>query len=341
MKAAFDLEGLLAPLQGTAPCGPDLEYDPAFLALQAAGAGKPEQQFGDTVIPAAPPDWAGVHAHALALAERTRDLRVAVWLVRSGARLHGWATALDGLRLLQGLLERHWAQVHPQLDPSEGDDAATARLNALEPLVHDSEGLADLRAAALTEARGGPRVRDAELATGAAEPLAGESVPHLAALHKALSSQPDADRIAAQLQQGQPAVQAIATAIEQALGPAQGPEFAPLLRLMKPLATLGAQLLPDGTTSHADAGAIPAATGSVARLQAASPSAPASRDDIRRTLQHACDWIEKNEPASPAPLLIRRAERLIGKSFLDIMRDLVPDGVREVEKLAGPTGDPS
>lgn len=339
MKAALDLDSLLAPLQGAAPCGADLEYEPEFLALLAAAAGKPEQQFDDTVIPAVPPDWATVHEHAQALAARTRDLRVAVWLMRSGARLHGWPAALAGLQLVQGLLERHWDQVHPQLDPAEGDDAATARLNTLEPLVHDAEGLADLRAAALTEARGGPRVRDAELAIGPAEPLAGESAPNLAALHKALSSRPDAAQVATQLQQGQPAVQAIAAAIEQALGPAQGPEFAPLLRLVKPLATLGAQLLPE--SSAADADAIPAATGSVARLQAASQAAPASRDDIRRMLQHACEWIEKNEPASPAPLLIRRAERLIGKSFLDIMRDLVPDGVREVEKLAGPTGDPS
>lgn len=339
MKVALDLDGLLAPLQGSAPCGSDLEYDPAFLALLAAGAGKPEQQFDDTVIPAIPPDWATVHEHALALAHRTRDLRVAVWLVRSGARISGWAAALDGLRLLQGLLERHWAEVHPQLDPSEGDDAATARLNALEPLVHDTEGLADLRAAGLTEARGGPRVRDAELAIGPAEPLAGESLPNLAALQQGLSARPDAAQIAAQLQQGHPAVQAVAAAIEQALGPAQGPDFAPLLRLLKPLAALGAQLLPGSTAAEADA--IPAATGSVARLQAAAPGTPASREDIRRMLQQACAWIEQNEPASPAPLLIRRAERLIGKSFLDIMRDLVPDGVREVEKLAGPTGDPS
>ena len=44
----------LAPLEGEgAPCGPDLEYDNAMLALNQAAAGKPESQFDA----GAPPDW--------------------------------------------------------------------------------------------------------------------------------------------------------------------------------------------------------------------------------------------------------------------------------------------
>src|SRR5260221_591329 len=50
-----ELEPLLSPLPGDAPCGADLEYDPAFLALQLAGPGKPEQQYRDTGIPAEEP----------------------------------------------------------------------------------------------------------------------------------------------------------------------------------------------------------------------------------------------------------------------------------------------
>ena len=48
-----------------------------------------------------------------------------------------------------------------------------------------------------------------------------------------------------------------------------------------------------------------------------------------------CEWIEHNEPSNPAPLLIRRAQRLMSKSFIDIIRDLAPGGVDEIEKLAG------
>ncbi len=37
----FELEALLAPLDDSVPCGPDLEYDPVFQALEQAGAGTP------------------------------------------------------------------------------------------------------------------------------------------------------------------------------------------------------------------------------------------------------------------------------------------------------------
>ena len=74
--AESQLESLLAPISADAPCGPDLEYDPAFQAMLDAGAGKPERQYGDKVYPAEPPDWPLVHEQAAQLAARTRDLRV-------------------------------------------------------------------------------------------------------------------------------------------------------------------------------------------------------------------------------------------------------------------------
>ena len=45
------------------PCGPNLEYDAAFMTLANAALGKPEQQYGETVIPAVDPDWKAVAAY--------------------------------------------------------------------------------------------------------------------------------------------------------------------------------------------------------------------------------------------------------------------------------------
>src|SRR3954466_7510869 len=111
--AEIDVDALLAPLSDAAPSGADLEYDAAFLALEEASRGKPEQQFGDTVIPAQEPDWRVMHEQALALFARTRDLRVGVHLLRAATRLHGIAGFAPALRLVHGLLERHWAHIYP------------------------------------------------------------------------------------------------------------------------------------------------------------------------------------------------------------------------------------
>ena len=40
----------ISDLIAEAPAGPDLSYDPEFLALEQAAQGKAEQQFGDTII---------------------------------------------------------------------------------------------------------------------------------------------------------------------------------------------------------------------------------------------------------------------------------------------------
>src|SRR5439155_26993567 len=71
-------------------------------------------------------------------------------------------------------------------------------------------------------------------------------------------------------------------------------------------------------------GARPAMTGEIR-----------SRDDALRMLELVCSYLELHEPSNPAPLFIRRAQRLIKKSFLEIVRDLMPDSLSQLEKLAG------
>lgn len=325
-----ELESLLSPLAADAPCGVDLEYDPGFLALQEAATGKPEQQYGDTLIAAEGPDWSKVNEQARQLAARTRDLRLAVWLVRSGARLTGLSGAVRGLQLVQALVERHWEHLHPQLDASDNNDP-TARVNALQPLLHAGAGLADLRAASLTGQRGSLTVRDIELALGGGEPMQGEAVPSGPAVLEAVAAAIAASaELGALMQAGQAAVQGLADSLDQRLPSTQGLEFAPLKKLLLCVA--------DAARKASVSGAEVAGNGATAA--AAAPTTLgvgtiATREDAIRALERACEWIERNEPSNPAPLLIRRSQRLMSKNFIDIVRDLIPDRIDEVEKLAG------
>ena len=327
---ALDLESLLAPLSGDAPCGANLEYDPAFQALEEAAAGKPERQY-DKVYPAEPPDWPTVRELALGLATRTRDLRIAVWLARSGAHVEGFPAALQGLQLLRGLIERHWEQVHPVLDAADNNDP-TARLNALAPLTRDA-GLGDLRVAALAPTRGSITVRDLELAFGNAEPRPGESMPTRDGAAPAVAAaQAQVAGLAEGMAQCSELVQGIETALDERLGKAVSPDLGALRKLLVCVSAAGRA--PQG---GAPAGADGAGDAVSAGLVAAKPSgAIQSREDAIRTLQRVSDWIERNEPSNPAPLLIQRAQRLMKKNFLEIIRDLVPEGLGQIEKLAGP-----
>ena len=52
-------------------------------------------------------------------------------------------------------------------------------------------------------------------------------------------------------------------------------------------------------------------------------------------LDLVCSYLERHEPSNPAPLFIRRAQRLIKKNFVEIVRDLMPDSLSQLERLAG------
>ncbi len=329
----FDIDSLLAPLAADAPCGNDLEYDPVFQALLEAAAGKPERQYGATVIAAVLPDWPAVRTHALALAERTRDLRVAVWLARSAAHTDGLPGVVQALQLLNGLVERHWEHVHPR---PEGEDLAEsiARLSALAPLTHP-HGLADFRCAALTPGRTGIKVRDIELAFGSAAALANEMVPTRAGLTPAIAAaQAQSPQLAALMQAGHLAVHNTAALLDAKLGKGVSPDLSPLEKLMQSLAAAAS------AAQGGDAGS-PQPQPGVGTPQplaggSAADGAIRSREDAMRTLDRVSDWIERHEPTNPAPLLIHRAKRLMTKNFLEIIRDLAPDSLGQVEKLAGP-----
>lgn len=333
---ALDLAALAQPVSAEQPCGVDLAYDPQFVALERAAAGKPEQQFGDKVYPAEPPDWQSVHELALALAARTRDLRVAVWLLRSRTRLFALADAAQGLQLLTGWARDFWADLHPQLDASDGLDA-TMRVNALAALSDPLAALADLRAAPLAAVRGSLRVRDIELALGADKAFPGEAEPTEAGVIEALTHFiAERPHVADDIRSIHEAALGLAECMAAKLPPAQQPDLTALTKLTGTLAMAVAKVHGEAPLSSSGGGE-PAAAAQLSGRPAAQGGAIASRADAARALELVCAWLEQNEPAHPAPLLIHRARRLLDKTFIDIVRDLIPDGgLNQIERIAGP-----
>jgi type VI secretion system protein ImpA len=324
--ASYEIEPLLAPLSDEEPCGPDLRYDPDNQALEQAGEGKPETQYGDKVFPAEPPDWPQVYELALGLAARTRDVRVAVWLARSGARLYGLPGAWRGLQLLRGLIEQRWNLVHPQLDAEDNNDP-TMRLNALVPLARPEALLADLRAAGLGSRRGSMTLRELELGLGRDEPHGDEPQPTESGVLQGLASL--TAEAAEALAGCAEAAQAIVDAVESQVGSA-APDLGALTRLLA-IGPLALRRIADAGEGDADAEPGEGGGGRAA----GGSGAIRNRSDATRELERVCEWLERNEPSNPAPLLIRRAQRLMNMSFIEIIQDMAPGGIDQVQTIAG------
>ena len=142
--APLDLTGELPDIDADAPAGPNLEFDAGFGELERAAQGKPEQQYGGTIIPAEEPNWKEVAAQAAALLDRTHDLRVLVHLAVARLQLSGLADFVSVLGMIRQQLDARWEHVHPQLDP-EDDNDPTLRANALLQLAEPVRVLRALR----------------------------------------------------------------------------------------------------------------------------------------------------------------------------------------------------
>ena len=347
----IEVEKFLGEISPEAPCGEDLTYDPAYLELERLARGTEERQVGDVVVPAEEPNWREVANAALALLERTRDLRVILYATVAALRVEGLPGLRDGLALLRATLERYWETLHPQLDPDDPDPIE--RVNLIAALVAPESNLGDpyrflrrIREAPLCDSRQLGRFcyRDIQLARGEIAPPSGGEAP------------PDASQIEAAFQDTDPELlqdtaraanealehlQAIDAFLTEALGAGKAPNLDAARSLLD-------QISREVSEQLARRGLAAPAAQPEAQAQEAPQEAPAgqrapqplsgeirSPQDVITALEKICRYYEANEPSSPVPLLLRRAQRLVSKSFVEIIQDLNPDGVRQIELICG------
>ena len=330
----LDVGTVLAETRETPPCGPNLEHDLSFFELEEAARGKPEQRTGDAVKPAEEPSWPKVIDRSQAILNRSKDLRVAVHLTRALVCTEGIPGLATGLSLIHGLLERYWEGIHPLLE-ADRDDDPTERLNALAPLIDPEVIVKDLRDTYLVSSReqGQLRSRDVEVAAGRLAPRTADpsTVKPISQIHSQIAAAFASDRsVPSAVREAHDRTVAIQALIAERVGASQALDFAPLEQPLQCLLEACDTAL--GVKGEADkedqtesgVGAVPMATGEIR-----------SRDDAIQMLEVVCNYLERHEPSNPAPLFIRRAQRLIKKSFLEIVRDLMPDSLSQLEKLAG------
>jgi len=333
----IDVESLVQAVPGSSPCGSDLEYDAEFLDLDRLVQGKPEQQMGSAVVPAQEPTWDAVRERALCLLHKTKDLRVALALLRALLVTDGFTGLRDGLAVLRGLVERHWDNLFPRLDRDDGNDPT--RVNVLMGLCDPAAVIERVRALPLLTSRSFGRfgLRDLAVAAGESPPAPGAKPLATSTVDGAFAEIPLADlqATAGSVHASLGHLAALEAALGAHLGEAKAPSFATLSRLLaqaeKLLAARLAQrspALPTGDPTGA------AAAGEIS-VAAAQPGMVASRDDVVRLVDRICEYYRQHEPSSPIPLLLQRCKRLVSASFLEIIRDVAPGALPQVEILRG------
>src|SRR5688572_21329815 len=346
----IDLEALTAPVEPDEPCGPDLDLsgDSAYLNFLAAAEGRLPSSYFDgkdesgalgRPFQFAKLELDGVVAGAAPILAKTRDLRLLVLLAKYcmlGREFEQFRTLI---RAIAALLTDRWEEVHPRAEEGEFQ----ARLVAVESIDVQPTVIMPLQFLPLMEHRrfGTVSYRSYLIATGAITPREGEDVVDLSTIEKIIREtgtppliakrseftelgdalnaigrvwlEKDSSGPAVHLDKIVEVVSKIVSFLDEAVT-----RLDPNSALVPPKAedSEGAAA-EDGS----DADILSGKTGVAGRVTNSAEAAAA--------LNAVAGYFSRNEPSSPTLLLVRQANQLLGKSFLEVMRTLVPTHVEQ------------
>jgi type VI secretion system protein ImpA len=345
----FDIESLFSEVSAESPCGEDISYDQDYLALERLLQPKGGGVIGEEEA-AEEPNWSEVADKSYELLRRSKDLRAVMYFTVALLKLEGFAGLRDGLYLLRGLLERFWDNMYPQLDPEDNNDPLE-RINILSALspgtVSEQDPMKFKQRAMevpLCDSRqmGRFSFRDIQIAKGVV------TVPEEQRAQVPEMSVIDAAFRDSEIEKLQSSFEAIESAIGHASAAmelfserafqSQSPDLSDFLTLLKNIRKFLQEHLGGEVAGAAGEGeaVVPAAGG---RGGVQVPGSIQSPQDAMKVLDKVCEYFERHEPSSPVPLLLRRAKKLVSKNFLEIIENMCPGAMSEVETVSGASKD--
>ncbi len=310
----LDLDQLIAPIPGENPAGTPLDISIRQELDQAREDFEVHPIEGD--IPKNPEFDKIVDISLENLCTQSKDLRLAVYLTEGLTKENGFPGLRDGLKLLGLMISQCWDRMHPALDP-EDPESPEARGDLLLNLLNDNQrGLLfpyTVRSAPLVLVDGTPRSYQekteaddgkGELTTTdfeKAQPLnndiaedVDQALEELGNLHKALDEK---------LENAAPRLLELEKAIQ---------DCKRFLAYIQPEEEEAEE--EDEEESNGEAGTTPA-----------KEKTGKSRADLYKQLAQIANALEKIEPHSPIPDMLRRAVRLGKMPFKDLIREIVRD----------------
>lgn len=301
---------LLEPVSDDAPGGEDLYDDPERQQIEQAFEEDPSSV-----------DWREVVSMIEGQSRRTKDVWLAIYLARAGARMGRIDTVVTGCEMLAGLLETYWDVLHPSLE----EYGFQGRKGACESLTRIGTFLGPLKRMVLIDH---PR-----LGAYTAEDLErfeqeGDSADGFGMFRHAVT-ETDPEALSTALQ----ALEVMRTAIERAdavlMAKADGDtgtDFKPtyqtidaIRRALTPYVATAEPIVDDAVDAAiSDTGSAQRSNG---RIE--------SREDVARALDAIADYYARKEPTSPIPVALRRVRGWINMDFMAILRDIAPGSVSE------------
>jgi type VI secretion system protein ImpA len=279
---------------------------------------------------AAVADWRPVVLAIEEQGRRSKDVWLAVYLARAGARAGRFDWIEAGLAYLAGLVERYWSSVHPQLS----EYGFQGRKGACDTLVHYREFVGPLQASPLFA-----HPRYGSFTGGDVQRFhrGGDAEDGYGAFRAALADGGEVElrTIAPRLKAIEALVRRTDTVLVAEAGGESGTNFASLYEALAAIRTAIAAFVPEAPVMLDDSGSADdvSAAGTADRTANTALLGVRTREEVRRALALIVDYYRVHEPCSPVPLLLTRAQAWVDYSFLDVLGDIAPGAVPDVRML--------
>lgn len=329
----MDIEDLLHPVSPETPCGPDpddyesnKELYNEFPQLELLIEGEIKNGIKSS------PRWVEAQAKASEMAAKTKHLRLACVLAECGLNNEGLEGFRDGLRLVRQWCSDYWDHLYPKEGRStlvEALDQPRFLIKPARVLISNAEAgkfsFEDYERAAENE-----KSLDKEVASHARLVLASfrATPPQIwrAVLQTAKDSLGHAREIESVFdERGGRNEQLSLSNLKDFFG-----------RMVEALEPLAAE--PDNEKAAADEPSLAVSTNS--GVPSSAPSGTLiTRSQAAAQLEQIARFFEINEPSSPVPFLLRRAQRCIGMTFMELVDELANDKSHAEQVLKPPSSE--
>jgi type VI secretion system protein ImpA len=324
----LDLAALTAPISGDNPAGGRV---PITLRQRLESARKDLEANPDDPT-AAPipkvPDWPGIIKLGIeTISQTSKDLETGLRITEALTRQYGMVGLRKGFELLKALVENCWDFLHPipDTEDGEGPEIRAERFNWIGDMDAGARFPHTLRAVPFMRA-GGKLVSltDREAAFAGKHEVSADDMNRaqlaspttMQEVEEAYQAFFDLDRaLTEKLENRAPGMMGLRQVLDEVRSTAQK---------LGGVATPGAAEATNGETS-ATVGTNGAAAAAGGVAIAVDAGTVRSRDDVYRMILQLADALERMEPHSPIPDLLRRAVDLGRMPFRRLIKELITD----------------
>jgi type VI secretion system protein ImpA len=346
-----NFDSLLTPVAEENPCGQDMSFSPEFDQIQEARRfDDPTINQGEWVTDIKEADWRLVSEKCSELlTNRTKDIRLAMWLAEAQAMTHSFEGLAQGFGLVHALIQRYWGEDGGGIYPVAEDGDQEQRIGNLGWLLTRTMQL--VKQLPITDSARGDRftVIDHEAARMLAQAIS--KTPHEAeqlsegkvttaqfeAAHRATKKEFYV-KLVADVRASAAGLKLVESIVDEKLG-SDGPSFTPAKDALASVHNLVERLAQQaGALDAADSQEGGAAQGTSGLTVGTVHAGPIqTRAQALALMRQVSDFLRRTEPHSPAAYLAEQAAKWGDMPLHIWLRSVMKDqgALAHIEELLG------